>query len=72
MLTAHGLACDRGDRRLFSAVDFAVAQGQWLQVEGPNGAGTGGVCGAHVALGVYYLCTFAAFVGRGRGWLSLF
>ena len=39
MLTAHGLACDRGDRRLFSAVDFAVAQGQWLQVEGPNGAG---------------------------------
>lgn len=39
MLTAHGLACDRGDRRLFSAVDFAVAPGQWLQVEGPNGAG---------------------------------
>lgn len=39
MLTAHGLACDRGDRRLFSAVDLSLAPGQWLQVEGPNGVG---------------------------------
>lgn len=39
MLQAHGLACDRGDRRLFSGVDFAVPAGEWLQVEGPNGAG---------------------------------
>ena len=39
MLRAHGLACDRGDRRLFSGVDCAVAPGEWLQVEGPNGAG---------------------------------
>jgi heme exporter protein A len=39
MLHAHGLACDRGDRRLFSSVDFAVAAGAWLQVEGANGAG---------------------------------
>lgn len=39
MLTASGLACDRGDRRLFSAVSFSVAAGTWLQVEGANGAG---------------------------------
>lgn len=39
MLSAHGLACDRGDRRLFSAVDLAVTPGQWLQVEGANGVG---------------------------------
>jgi len=39
MLRAHGLACDRGDRRLFSTVDFSVAAGEWLQVEGANGAG---------------------------------
>lgn len=39
MLQAHGLACVRGDRRLFSGVDLAVAPGQWLQVEGANGAG---------------------------------
>ncbi|HOB46904.1 MAG TPA: cytochrome c biogenesis heme-transporting ATPase CcmA [Zoogloea sp.] len=39
MLRVHGLACDRGDRRLFSAVDFSVAAGEWLQIEGANGAG---------------------------------
>ena len=39
MLQAHGLACDRGDRRLFSGVDFVVPAGEWLQVEGANGAG---------------------------------
>ncbi|MCK6393380.1 cytochrome c biogenesis heme-transporting ATPase CcmA [Zoogloea sp.] len=39
MLRAHGLACDRGDRRLFSAVDLCVSPGEWLQVEGANGAG---------------------------------
>lgn len=39
MLRAHGLACVRGDRRLFSDVDFAVSAGEWLQVEGANGAG---------------------------------
>ncbi len=39
MLRAHGLACVRGDRRLFSDVDFSVSAGEWLQVEGANGAG---------------------------------
>jgi heme exporter protein A len=39
MLRADGLACVRGDRRLFSAVDFRVAAGEWLQVEGGNGVG---------------------------------
>ena len=39
MLRAHGIACVRGDRRLFSGVDFQVSAGEWLQVEGANGAG---------------------------------
>jgi heme exporter protein A len=39
MLTVSGLACVRGDRRLFAGVGFTLAAGQWLQVEGENGAG---------------------------------
>lgn len=39
MLEASGLACVRGDRRLFSDVNFALAPGDWLQVEGENGSG---------------------------------
>lgn len=39
MLDASGLACTRGDRRLFSDVNFTLAPGNWLQVEGENGAG---------------------------------
>lgn len=39
MLTAHGLSCTRGDRRLFSGLDLAVGPGEWLHVQGENGAG---------------------------------
>jgi heme exporter protein A len=39
MLTVVNLACVRGDRRLFEGVGFSLAGGQWLQVEGENGAG---------------------------------
>ena len=39
MLTAVNLACVRGDRRLFEGVGFSLGAGQWLQVEGENGAG---------------------------------
>ncbi|MCX8085582.1 MAG: cytochrome c biogenesis heme-transporting ATPase CcmA [Rhodocyclaceae bacterium] len=39
MLTARHLACVRGERRLFSGLDFAVGAGQWLHVQGENGAG---------------------------------
>ncbi len=38
-LSALGLACVRGDRRLFSDLGFSLAAGAWLQVEGENGAG---------------------------------
>ncbi len=34
-----GLACERGDRELFSDVSFAVGSGQALVVTGPNGSG---------------------------------
>jgi len=39
MLEAHDLACVRGDRRLFRALNFVVGPGQLLRVEGANGAG---------------------------------
>lgn len=39
MLSAHGLTCVRGDRRLFAKLDLAVSPGEWLHVRGENGAG---------------------------------
>jgi heme exporter protein A len=39
MLSAHGLTCVRGDRRLFAQLDLAVNPGEWLHVRGENGAG---------------------------------
>ncbi|MES2584952.1 MAG: cytochrome c biogenesis heme-transporting ATPase CcmA [Pseudomonadota bacterium] len=39
MLSAHGLSCVRGERRLFAKLDLAVEAGQWLHVRGENGAG---------------------------------
>lgn len=39
MLEVHDLACQRGDRRLFRALAFALAPGQLLRVAGANGAG---------------------------------
>src|SRR6201991_3115438 len=38
-LTAEKLACARGERRVFSGLDFQVAAGEALVVEGANGAG---------------------------------
>ncbi|RLJ68450.1 cytochrome c biogenesis heme-transporting ATPase CcmA [Sulfurisoma sediminicola] len=39
MLTATGLSCIRGERRLFSGIGLAVAPGEWLHLQGENGAG---------------------------------
>ncbi|MGI9134204.1 MAG: cytochrome c biogenesis heme-transporting ATPase CcmA [Rhodoferax sp.] len=39
MLSAHGLTCVRGDRRLFSGHDLSIQAGEWLHVRGENGAG---------------------------------
>ncbi len=39
MLVARGLSCIRGERRLFSGVDFAVNPGEWVYVRGQNGVG---------------------------------
>lgn len=39
MLSAHRLACVRGDRHLFSALSLSVCAGEWLHVRGANGAG---------------------------------
>ena len=39
MLEARDLACERGDLRLFSGVSFALAAGELLLVQGPNGSG---------------------------------
>lgn len=38
-LSAHDLACDRGGRRLFEALGFALGAGDALLVTGPNGVG---------------------------------
>jgi heme exporter protein A len=38
-LTATGLVCDRGERRVFAGVDLAVERGEALAVVGPNGTG---------------------------------
>jgi heme exporter protein A len=39
LLTATGLACVRGERPLFSGLDFELAAGEWLRVKGENGTG---------------------------------
>jgi heme exporter protein A len=39
MLEAVGLACVRGDRRLFEGISFTLGGGELLHVTGPNGAG---------------------------------
>lgn len=39
MLSASDLACVRGERRLFSGLNFSLPPGEWLHVEGGNGAG---------------------------------
>ncbi len=38
-LTISGLACVRGDTTLFAALDFSVAAGDVLQIQGANGSG---------------------------------
>lgn len=38
-LLGKKLRCDRGGRTVFSGVDFALAQGQLMQLTGPNGSG---------------------------------
>jgi heme exporter protein A len=38
-LTASGLVCDRGERRVFAGVELRVGRGEVLAVVGPNGAG---------------------------------
>ena len=39
MFAGNGLACVRGERLVFRALDFVVAPGEALVVQGPNGAG---------------------------------
>ncbi len=39
MLEAQNLSCTRGDRELFTALNFKLESGTLLYVEGPNGSG---------------------------------
>jgi heme exporter protein A len=39
MLTVSSLECIRGERRLFSNLNFSVDPGELLLIEGPNGSG---------------------------------
>jgi heme exporter protein A len=38
-ISASNLGCVRGDREVFSSINFSVASGQALAILGPNGAG---------------------------------
>jgi len=38
-LEVEGLACERGDRTLFANVSFRLAAGEWMHLQGDNGAG---------------------------------
>jgi len=39
ILEVDGLACERGDHRLFSGLSFALSPGELMQVQGENGSG---------------------------------
>src|SRR5712692_4723133 len=39
MLEAVNLSCARGERRLFSGLNFSLPAGSYLQAFGPNGSG---------------------------------
>lgn len=39
LLSAQGLSCLRGERRLFDRLDFDLDVGEWLHVRGENGSG---------------------------------
>lgn len=39
MLNVRGLACVRGDKKLFSGLNLSVQSGEWLHIQGQNGAG---------------------------------
>jgi heme exporter protein A len=39
LLTFHDVACDRGGRRLFQALSFAIPAGGAMMLTGPNGVG---------------------------------
>lgn len=39
VLSVHDLACQRGERRLFAGMDFALGVGELLLVQGGNGQG---------------------------------
>ena len=39
MLSARGLSCVRGERTLFTDLDFEIGAGEWLHVRGENGVG---------------------------------
>jgi heme exporter protein A len=38
-LEARGLACSRGEAKLFRDVSFGVGAGEWIALRGPNGSG---------------------------------
>ena len=39
MFEGRGIACERGERRIFSNLDFSLAPGQAVILRGPNGCG---------------------------------
>ena len=80
-LTAEKLACVRGDRRVFSGLDFEVKSGEVLVVEGANGVGKTSLLRLIVgflppAEGAVRIATNEQVIGEGEergrhvGWLG--
>ena len=39
MFEGRDIACERGERRIFSGLNFRISPGQALVLRGPNGSG---------------------------------
>jgi len=68
VIAFEGVACERGGRRLFEGVNFAVAAGAALLVSGPNGAGKSSLL--RLAAGLLAPAEGRVVSTAPRGWLG--
>jgi heme exporter protein A len=54
LLATESLSCERGDRRLFTGVNFSLKAGEALRIAGANGAGKTTLLRAVVGLSQHY------------------
>ena len=68
MIAFEGVACERGGRRLFDGVSFALKAGGALLVSGPNGAGKSSLL--RLAAGLLAPAAGRVVRAAARGWLG--